>query len=440
VEERRYDAVDWSSVFVSARPRSVALLQLRAHERGDFTERWPSIRARVAAAADAGAELIVLPEGTVPAYVIGSERVDPELLESAARDLIAVAGGSGATIVYGAGRYEGDRYLNSAAVVTAAGVAGRADKCFLWHFDRRWFSPGETLEPVDTPAGRLGIMICADGRIPTIASTLVDRGAELLVVPTAWVSSGRDTQSRENLQADLMINVRAFENGVPLVAANKVGVEARSVAYCGKSAIVAADGSFVARADQDGETTLYGSVAIGPPFIARDPVPATIARGSETSALPDGVRIAIAARHDPQLHALALTADAELILDPHEHTASAEIGVVQDEAMLDPRALVSPRLAGVRLFVWHASIAARWVVALARTRAAELRAYLVVLDTLDRRAFAVDPDGTVVCGTFPGFEVAAFSFDRARTEHWEIAPHTDVRAALERVARIAQSQ
>ena len=70
---------------MSARPRSVALLQLRAHDRSDFTKRWPDIRARVAAAADAGAELIVLPEGTVPAYVIGDERVDPELLADARR-------------------------------------------------------------------------------------------------------------------------------------------------------------------------------------------------------------------------------------------------------------------------------------------------------------------------------------------------------------------
>ena len=46
------------------------------------------------------------------------------------------------------------------------------------------------------------------------------------------------------------------------------------------------------------------------------------------------MRIAIAVRHDPALHALALSADAELILDPHVHTASAEVGVVQDEAML----------------------------------------------------------------------------------------------------------
>lgn len=412
-------------------------MQLRAHDRTDFTERWPGIRARIAAAAEAGAELVVVPEGTVPAYVIGSEPVEPELLELAARELIAIAARTNAVIVYGTGRYDGERFFNTAAVVTAGGVIGSADKCFLWHFDRRWFSAGNALEPVTTPAGRLGILVCADGRIPTIAATLVDRGAELLVIPTAWVTSGRDPAVLENLQADLMINVRAFENGVPLVAANKVGVEERSVAYCGKSAIVAADGSFVARADEHTETTLHGSVAIGPPFITRGATPPPIERGADPGDLPAALRVAIAARHDAHLHANAAVADAELVLDPHAHPVSHEVGLVQDEAMLDPRALTGPRLDGVRMFVWHASIAARWVIPLARTRAAELRAYVVVLDTLGRRALAIDPDGTVVCGTFDAYELAAFTFDRARTDAWRIAPHTDVRAALERVTGIA---
>jgi predicted amidohydrolase len=407
--------------FVSARPRSVALLQLRAHDRADFTKRWPEILSRTAAAAEAGAELIVLPEGTVPAYVIGTERVDPELLERAASDLIGIAARTGATIVYGSGRYEAERFFNTAAVVTGDGVIGTADKCFLWHFDRRWFTAGSRLEPVATPAGKLGILVCADGRIPTIASTLVESGAEILVVPTAWVSSGRDPDMLENLQADVMIAVRAYENGVPLVAANKVGVEARSVAYCGKSAIIAGDGSIVARADQERETTLRATVAVGASFIARSAAPAAIERGSDAGDLDAVVRVGIAVRHDAALHALAATADVDLVLDPHAHP------------------VVEPRLSGVRLFVWHASIAARWVTALARTRAAELRAYVVVLDTLGRRAFAVDPDGTVVCGTFGDFDLAAFTFERARTDAWRIAPHTDVRAAYERVAAIGQA-
>ncbi len=421
---------------MSARPTPVAAVQTRAHDRAGFVERWPALLARIAAAAEAGARLVVVPEGTVPAYVIGTDPVDPQQLEDAARDVIAVASRTGATIVYGSARTGEHGLANSAYVVTPSGIAGFADKCFLWHFDRRWFTAGTALEPVDTPAGRLGVFICADGRIPTIAATLVAKGAEVLAVPTAWVTSGRDPRALENLQADLIIAVRARENGVPLVAANKVGVEARSVAYCGKSQIVAADGSVVALASQDEETIVHGSIAIGPPIVNLAPEPPHVQRAAGPP-LPALQRVAVASRADPALHALAAVADADLVIDPHAQPASSEVAFVDDEAVLDPRALVAPRLDGVRLFVWRSSIEAAWVVPFARTRAAELRAYVVVFDTPRRRAFAVDPDGAVVCGTFGAFELTAFTFDRSRTEAWRVAPATDVREALVRVANLS---
>ncbi len=387
----------------------------------------------MAAAAESGAKLIVVPEGTVPAYVIGTEPVDVRELEAAAENVIRIAAATGATIVYGAARAGESGTANSAYVVTPDGIAGFADKCFLWHFDRRWFSAGSALEPIATPLGKLGVFICADGRIPTIAAGLVDKGAEILVVPTAWVTSGRDPQCLENVQADLMAPVRARENGVPLVAANKCGIEARSVAYCGKSQIVAADGSVVAVAPEDRETVLRGTVAIGPPIVARGAAPPAVRR-LEGPPLPPALRIAIADRLDDELRRAAALADAELVVDPHSPPASSEAALVDDEAVLDPRALVGPRLDGVRLFAWRASIAADWVVPFARTRAAELRAYVIAFDTLRRRAFAVDPDGTVVCGTFGAFELAAFAFDRNRTEAWRVAPETDVREGLMRTA------
>ncbi len=344
-----------------------------------------------------------------------------------------IAAATGATIVYGAARAGASGLANSAYVVTPGGIAGYADKCFLWHFDRRWFTAGSGLEPVATPLGKLGVFICADGRIPTIAAGLVDKGAEILVVPTAWVTSGRDPHRLENVQADLMAPVRARENGVPLVAANKCGIEARSVAYCGKSQIVAADGSVVALAPEDRETVLHGTVAIGPPIVSRTPAPPPVRRLAGPP-LPASLRIAIADRLDEELRRLAATADAELLVDPRALPGSADVAVVDDEAVLDPRALVGPRLEGVRLFVWHASIEAAWVVPFARTRAAELRAYVIAFDSPRRRAFAVDPDGTIVCGTFETFELAAFAFDRNRTDGWRVAPGTDVREGLMRAA------
>jgi predicted amidohydrolase len=423
---------------VSVRPTPVAAVQTRAHDRAAFAERWPALLARIAEAAETGARLIVVPEGTVPGYVIGTEPVDPRLIESAARDVIGVAARTGATIVYGGARPHERGLANSAYVVTPAGIAGFADKNFLWHFDRRWFTPGDTLAPVQTPLGRLGVLICADGRIPTIASTLVARGAEVLVMPTAWVSSGRDLRALENVQADLMAAVRARENGVPMVAANKVGVEARSVLYCGKSQILAADGSVVALAGQHEETILRGTIAIGPSLATPRAALPAVARLAGPP-LPDALRIGLATHTDPELHRLAALADAGLVIDPHARPESADVALVDDEDVLDPRALVGPRLAGVRLFIWSASIDEDWVVPFARTRATELRAYLVVLDTPRRRAFAIDPDGVVVAGASGDYELAGFAFDRRRTDAWHVAPGTDVRAGLERVADLSQA-
>jgi len=89
------------------------------------------------------------------------------------------------------------------------------------------------------------------------------------------------------------------------------------------------------------------------------------------------------------------------------------------------------RLAGVDLFVWDATGSAPEPVALARTRAAELRAYIVVLHP--ERCFAVDPDGTVVAGTFGAYQLAAFAYDRTRSSATVVAPHTDVLRGLEMI-------
>jgi len=58
--------------------------------------------------------------------------------------------------------------------------------------------------------------------------------------------------------------------------------------------------------------------------------------------------------------------------------------------------------------------------------------YVVVFDAKAGRAYAVDPDGQIVCGTYGDYKVASFTFDPARTSQTLVAPGTDVLAGLER--------
>ncbi|MGB6413823.1 MAG: carbon-nitrogen hydrolase family protein, partial [Candidatus Cybelea sp.] len=200
-------------------------MQLQARDRGAFSGAFQNIVDTVARAAR-NADLLVLPEGTIPGYVLGHEPLDARQVDDALGELAKIARAAETVIVVGAAIAERGMQRNGAVVIDADGsLAGRADKLFLWHFDRRWFAGGERLAPVRTRVGSLGVLVCADGRLPTISRALVDDGADLLVMPTAWVTSGRDPSALENVQADLLARVRAYENRVPFVAANKCGSE-----------------------------------------------------------------------------------------------------------------------------------------------------------------------------------------------------------------------
>lgn len=405
-----------------------AAIQTAAHDRTALSRAWPPIAKRVRDAAASGAQLVVVPEGTLPAYVLGYEAFEEREIAEALDDCRAIAREHRAVIVVGAARRDGGRTFNSALVIDADGaIAGAADKHFLWHFDRQWFAAGERLQPIQTSIGALGVLVCADGRIPTISRTLVDRGAELLVMPTAWVTSGRDPENLENIQADLLARVRARENDVPFVAANKCGVELGCVAYCGKSQIVRADGTIAALASQDGAETIVTQIEIRKPNPNRTAAP--IARGM---AVSQAQRIAITAREprsgDDELLRI-LEADVPL------YGNDDRVPFCDDAAVLDPGSLASARLLGsTDLVVWRTSYEPEWQVRFARARALELRMYVVVIDESRNRAYAVDPDGVVVCGTFDGYEIASFTYDPARTAQTLVAPGTDVRAGLERAA------
>ncbi len=415
-------------------------MQLRAHDRSDFAGALPRILDDTRRAA-ARSDLLVLPEATFPAYVLGGNDFDENELAGALERLREIARASRTVIVAGAAARIGGGIRNAAFVIDADGsLAGRADKLFLWHFDRRWFAPGTQIEPIPTEAGTLGVLVCADGRLPTIARALVDRGADILVMPTAWVTSGRNPALLENVQADLLARVRAYENGVPFVAANKCGSELSMVAYCGKSQIVDARGEIVAIAGEREPETLHAAIELGGERRARF-VPA-----SSYSRAPQSVgalRVAITPETFPDDigERLELLDDA-IALSPYGITAAASVGdapavaSVDDGPVLDPAGLVAYRRAGYALICWKSALGPPWLERLARTRALELRLYVVVFDAAANRAFAVDPEGTIVAGTFADYRIASFLFDPRKVNETLVAPGSDIAEGLEAVARI----
>ncbi|MFN2529478.1 MAG: carbon-nitrogen hydrolase family protein [Candidatus Baltobacteraceae bacterium] len=414
---------------------SVASLQMNAHDRDAFELVWPHILQRIQLAGASGAQLVVLPEGTVPAYVIGNAAIDSSVTERALNDICGVAQREKIVVVYGTVRFNESLMYNSASVVDSDGsVAGHADKCFLWHFDRQWFASGDVNAPIKTSLGNLGVMICADGRIPTIARSLADQGADLFVMPTAWVTSGRDPENLENIQADLLARVRARENGLPFLAANKSGVERGCVLYCGKSQIIDASGEILAIAAQQGEETLTSLVQTG----AEKPKRAHLANPVRASIDGEPKRFAISDRPEALQPGLLQILEADFFLNAQPHSdrpvhAAVPAATANDTMVLDPAGLVPYKLAGYELIVWRSEgIGATWLQTYARARALELRLYIVCI-LPGEIAFAVDPDGMVLAATFGDFRVASFAFVPDRTRQTAVAPGTDIMEGLERV-------
>jgi predicted amidohydrolase len=106
---------------------------------------------------------------------------------------------------------------------------------------------GGPLEPVvvDVAGWQVGLMTCYDLRFPELARRLVDAGAEVIVVPAAWLPGERKVEHWRTLLA-----ARAIENTCFVVGAGQP--EPR---YSGHSAVFGPLGETLAAAD-GGEETL----------------------------------------------------------------------------------------------------------------------------------------------------------------------------------------
>lgn len=216
---------------------------------GDLDENIRLLRHYTAEAVRQGAKLVVFPECMNTGYLFDSPEHCRELAEpvdgryvQAMADLAKKYG-----IHIASGFTELDRpagkVYNTGLLLDARGeLAVHYHKQFLATHDQNWFEFGVRGCPVaDTELGRIGLLICFDGRIPEIARALALQGAEVIVDMANFFAMD---------QAEMWVPARAYENGIWFVAATKAGVE-RSIYYPGGSMIVAPTGEVKARLPYD---------------------------------------------------------------------------------------------------------------------------------------------------------------------------------------------
>ena len=212
---------------------------------GDLEANRALAPAAVREAADAGAQVVVLPELVTSGYVFESAAEaaaaaipsDHEILaewaaEAARHGLVIAAG-------FAEAGDDGKTY-NSAALLDASGLRAVYRKLHLWDGEKRLFEPGSAAPPVvETPVGKVSVMVCYDLEFPELTRSVALRGTQLLCVPTNWPLMERPEGERPAEAVVAMGTARV--NRMAIACADRLGVE-RGVPWTGGSSIVGADG------------------------------------------------------------------------------------------------------------------------------------------------------------------------------------------------------
>ena len=146
-----------------------------------------------------------------------------------------------------------EKIRNSHIIVDNNGnIQGIYDKCHLYDVDipskvtlketDRTVPGNKILEPVRTPIGNIGAMVCYDVRFPQISTKLREQGADILTYPSAF------TVPTGLAHWEVLMRARAIENQCYVISAAQIGKHNSKRTSFGHSLVVNPWGIVVARA------------------------------------------------------------------------------------------------------------------------------------------------------------------------------------------------
>ena len=221
------------------------VLRVRVHQWASGLD--PAVnRARLAEAVTPGADLVVLPEAFARDFGEAGSDVSPfaEPVDGPfATELARVAEAAGSTAVVGMFETSDEPGRPFNTLLVRGGTEASYRKIHLYDsFGYRESDRliGGSTEPVvvEVAGWQVGLMTCYDVRFPELARALVDAGAEVIVVPSAWLPGERKVDHWRTLLA-----ARAIENTCFVIGAAQP--EPR---YCGHSLVLGPLGQVLAEA------------------------------------------------------------------------------------------------------------------------------------------------------------------------------------------------
>ena len=202
----------------------LAIAQLNPH-LGQIETNLAMIRAARAAAAMAGADLVVTPEFSIAGYPPEDLVRKPAFLAACDAAIAALAeetadGGPG--LIVGGPWHEKGRVYNAAFVLDGGKITARRAKHELPNYgvfdDKRVFDQGPAPGPVVFRGHRIGLMICEDWWFPAVSETLAESGAQMLLS----VNGSPWQIGKEHDRVSLAVS-RVVETGLAFAFVGQVG-------------------------------------------------------------------------------------------------------------------------------------------------------------------------------------------------------------------------
>ena len=220
----------------------IALAQINPHE-GQVVHNLAGIRRARAEAARLGADLVVTPEFSIAGYP-AEDLVRKPAFVAACEDVLAqlaadtADGGPG--LIVGGPWADGDMLYNGVFLLDGGKIVARRAKHELPNYgvfdDKRVFDAGPAPGPVVFRGFRIGLMICEDWWFPSVAETLAESGAEILLSV-----NGSPYEVDKHAKRIALAVQRVVETGLAFVFCAQI---------CGQDELVFEGASFVLNPDR----------------------------------------------------------------------------------------------------------------------------------------------------------------------------------------------
>lgn len=206
-----------------------------------------------------GAKLICLPEGFLTGYdadrmneiVRFAEPIDGSTMDT----MKSLAKQHGVHILVPLFTKTADGVRNSAFLIDSEGeVISSYSKAHLIGGEKNALIPGNLLPVWETDLGKIGILICYDICFPETVRELALKGAELILVPSAWRAG-----SYFKRWWDLDLSARALDDLLYIAAPNLVGNRGETH-FLGRSKIVGPTGEVLAACGEGEEGIAYSRI------------------------------------------------------------------------------------------------------------------------------------------------------------------------------------